>query len=362
MEPPARRVVVIGGYGNFGARICRALAEDAHIEVVAAGRSPRRGGAALDVDARDFDAKLAALSPHTVIHCAGPFQAQDYRVARAAIAAGSHYIDLADGRAFVAGFEAALDAQAKARDVAAIAGASTLPALSSAVVDALAPRFATIDAIEIAIAPGQRAPRGEATLKAVMSYAGRPFKWLKGGQWTDAWGWQELRALRIGDAGLRFAAACDVPDLALFPSRYPTARTIAFRAALELKAQHVALWLAAGLRRIGVPLPLERWAPALERAARALDRLGSETGGMLVAVAGRRADGRSLTLEWHLTARSSHGPEIPCMAAILMTRKLAAGEPVRAGAYPCMGLITLRAFEAEFARWDIAWRIEERAA
>jgi len=39
-----------------------------------------------------------------VIHCAGPFQSQDYRVALAAMAAGAHYLDLADGRQFVARF------------------------------------------------------------------------------------------------------------------------------------------------------------------------------------------------------------------------------------------------------------------
>jgi saccharopine dehydrogenase-like NADP-dependent oxidoreductase len=34
----------------------------------------------------------------SVIHTAGPFQGQDYAVARSAIAAGANYIDLADGR------------------------------------------------------------------------------------------------------------------------------------------------------------------------------------------------------------------------------------------------------------------------
>ena len=37
------RVVVIGGFGNFGARVCRALAGSPSIEVVAAGRHPDAG-------------------------------------------------------------------------------------------------------------------------------------------------------------------------------------------------------------------------------------------------------------------------------------------------------------------------------
>jgi saccharopine dehydrogenase-like NADP-dependent oxidoreductase len=43
------------------------------------------------------------------VDAAGPFQGAEPRVARAAIAAGLHYVDLADARDFVAGFRA-LDA------------------------------------------------------------------------------------------------------------------------------------------------------------------------------------------------------------------------------------------------------------
>jgi len=131
----AVRIVVIGGHGNFGARICRTLAADKGIDIVAVGRrsaAPPDAGvrsANLDIAAPDFPASLAALRPTVVIHCAGPFQGQDYGVASAAIAAGAHYIDLADGRRFVAGFSGALDEAARAAGVLAISGASTLPAI-----------------------------------------------------------------------------------------------------------------------------------------------------------------------------------------------------------------------------------------
>ena len=125
------RVVVLGGYGNFGARICRALKVDRDIEVVAAGRNPQSvEGARLDLSAPDFASALRALSPDLVIHCAGPFQGQDYRVAAASIAAGAHYLDLADGREFVARFAERNDALARAADRIALSGASTRPALT----------------------------------------------------------------------------------------------------------------------------------------------------------------------------------------------------------------------------------------
>src|SRR5689334_19992239 len=109
------RVVVIGGFGNFGARICRALAADKDMEVLPAGRSAtRETGIRLDMASPDFPAALKRCAPQLVIHCAGPFQGQDYRVAAAVLAAGSHYLDLSDGREFVAGFASHLDAFARA--------------------------------------------------------------------------------------------------------------------------------------------------------------------------------------------------------------------------------------------------------
>jgi hypothetical protein len=86
---------------------------------------------------------LRDLRVGTVIHTAGPFQGQDYTVARAAIDAGCHYVDLADGRQFVTGI-VALDAAAKSRGLTSASGASSVPALSSAVVDHYLPEFKTI--------------------------------------------------------------------------------------------------------------------------------------------------------------------------------------------------------------------------
>ena len=34
------RSVAIGGYGNFGARICRALTDNPDVQLIAAGRNP----------------------------------------------------------------------------------------------------------------------------------------------------------------------------------------------------------------------------------------------------------------------------------------------------------------------------------
>jgi hypothetical protein len=41
--------------------------------------------------------------------------------------------------------------------------------------------------------------------------------------------------------GRRLTAVCDVPDLALFPKRYPGVQSVTFRAALEVSCEHLAL-------------------------------------------------------------------------------------------------------------------------
>ena len=116
----ALKTLVLGGYGNFGARICRALAGDASIQLLVGGRDLRRAaalaaalghgaqGVAIDHAAADFAQTLRHLGVELLVHTAGPFQQQGYAVAQAAAAAGAHYLDLADGRRFVCDFSAAL--------------------------------------------------------------------------------------------------------------------------------------------------------------------------------------------------------------------------------------------------------------
>ncbi|NWD77469.1 saccharopine dehydrogenase NADP-binding domain-containing protein [Pseudomonas gingeri] len=365
------RVIVIGGLGNFGARICQRLAQEPGLTVIAASRSTGGGfhtfgngqtvaTLSLDITAADFEARLAEASPGLLIHCAGPFQGQDYAVAKAACAVGAHYLDLADGRDFVENFAANLDAQAKAAGVLAISGASSVPGLSSAVVDHLVRSFTRVDSISTVIAPGQQAPRGIATIKAVFGYAGLAFARWNGGAWRKQYGWQDIRNFRFTGLGPRWGAACDVPDLALFPARYPGVRDVEFHAALELRIEHIGLWLAAALRRLGLPLPIERWAAQLEAVSTAvLDRFGSDRGAMMVQVRGLLEGDKPGCLSWQLTAPGGHGPEIPCMATVLLACKLAKHELHLTGAFPCMGLLQLEEFEVEFQRWQFTSAIVE---
>jgi saccharopine dehydrogenase-like NADP-dependent oxidoreductase len=364
------KVLVLGGYGNFGARICRALAGDAAIDLLIAGRSAARAdalaaslphsphgpvprGAVVDVDAPDLTLRLRELQAGLVIHTAGPFQAQDYRVAQACAEAGAHYIDLADGRRFVVDFAGRAEGVVHPAGKVAITGASTVPALSSAVIDHLCTGWQGIDSIDFCIAPAQTAPRGEATMAAVLSYCGADIEVWHEGRWTRRRGWAQPRRVEFARLKPRLGALCDIPDLELFPAHYGVRQRVMFRAALEVGATQRALAVLAALRTAGVVRRPQAWAGWMVRTAPLFDRFGSSLGGMVVEVRGRDAANQPISRSWHIAADNDHGPEIPCMAAILLARQLAHGEAMPAGARPCLSLVPLAQFEPEFARWGM---------
>ncbi len=81
--------------------------------------------------------------------------------------------------------------------------------------------------------------------------------------------------------------------------------------------------------------------------------MGSALGGMVVRVSGLDAAGAPAQRAWHISADNDHGPEIPCMAAILLARRLAAGTEHAVGACTSKGQLTLAEFEPEFGKWNM---------
>lgn len=365
------KVLVLGGYGNFGARICRALAGDPALQLVVSGRDTaqaqrladelRARALRLDISADDLAARFAAEQAELVIHTAGPFQGQDYHVARAAAAAGAHYIDLADGRRFVCDFGTEMnDAFLRAGRIA-ITGASSVPALASAVVNEGLPRFARLEQIETCIAPGQRAPRGQATLEGVLSYCGAPVQVWREGRWQERFGWTSLSPVRFARLRPRLGAICDIPDLELFPSLYAPVCSVEFRAALEVRLTQWVFAAIANARRLGLLRRPERLGRLLHRTGALADWLGSGDGGMVVRLTGIDAQGRPLIAAWHLTAPGGDGPEIPCMPAILLACRLADGERFDPGARACTGLLRLDEFAPGFRKWGMTAEWQEEA-
>ena len=365
------KTLILGGYGNFGARIARALAPDPTIALLLGGRDSVKAtalaqalghgtqGVTIDHTAPNLAEQLRNLGIGLLIHTAGPFQQQAYGVAHAAAAAGAHYIDLADGRRFVCDFPAALDEAFRGAGKTGISGASTVPALSSAVVDHLCAGWQAIDSIDTCIAPAQTAPRGKATLAAVLSYCGAPIAVWQQGRWQNEDGWAKPERVEFARLKPRRGALCDIPDLELFPAHYGVRQRVSFKAALEVGLAQQSFALLAYLRRLGLLTRPDRLAGFLNAAAPAMDWLGSPLGGMVLRVHGVNASGQMVRRAWHIAAGQDHGPEIPCMATILLAQKLARGASLPIGAMACTGLLALEEFAPLFAQWGMVTDVVE---
>ncbi len=363
-----QRVLVLGGYGAFGRLAAERLARMPGIEVVVAGRSEARARdlaarlaprakaqvSAVCLDAGGLStAALGALRPAVMINATGPFQEQDYGVARVCIAAGVHYLDLADARAFVTGI-AALDADARKAGVLVASGASTVPAISGAVVDAYASQLGCIETVDTTIAPANSFDPGFATTRSILGALGKPLGGQGKGSGGEFYGWQGIGRRRLPGLGWRWLGRCDVPDLDLFPGRYPGLKDVRVYAALEVGAFHLGLWGLSWLARAGLLRRPERLARPLLAVKRRLGFLGSDRGGMAVVLEGRDAEGRAKRLAWHLVAGSGHGPYIPAAPSVVVARKLLSGALAVRGAMPCLGFFTLDELLAEIADLDIS--------
>ena len=360
MTPRDNKILILGGYGNFGKRIAVALVAKG-IPVVIAGRNAEKATNLADklgplADTACFDAytqlseQLPIIRPTVVINTCGPFQASDYSVAETCIAQGVHYIDLADGRDFVTGITQ-LDASAKQAGVRVISGASTVPCLSSAVLEHYAEAFSAVESLKFGISPGQKTERGLATTQAIMSYVGKPLAPFPSIR-KRVYGWQDIYRQHYPEIGKRWMANCDIPDLDLLPQRYDL-KHIQFSAGVELSFLHLGLWVLSWLVRLGIPLNLPKLANPLLRISNWFNRIGSADGGMHMILQGKDTEGKPHTRSWFLVAKDGHGPHIPTIPAILLAEQLANKQITEAGAMPCMGLVTLNDYLKELESYDI---------
>ncbi|MGX9567891.1 saccharopine dehydrogenase family protein [Pseudomonas sp. CFBP 5748] len=355
----AFRVLVVGGYGNFGSIVCRHLAVMPGIELVLSGRDPKKllrkvaelntqSGTVCDSWCGDamgpeFKSVLGSMNIQLVIHTGGPFQGQSYAVAESCIDAGVNYCDLSDSRAFVTGI-GALDARAKQAGVAILSGCSSVPTLSAAIIDQQRYRFKRIDSIEHGISSSAKMP-GLSTVEGVLAYAGKPIKQLRNGQVHEVLGWQDLELRKMQHMGTRLLANVDVPDMDIFAGRYG-AQTLSFKAGSGLKLGGVANYLLAQALRKGIVRDHAPWAARLHRWGLWFERFGDGKSAMYIDVRGIGLEGKPLFMTAQLTALNDKGPEIPSCAAVALAAKLAQGYLPAPGARACVGEITVDEYMA----------------
>jgi hypothetical protein len=367
------RVLIIGGYGTFGSHLARRLADARRLELLIAGRSLDKASAFVEQLAstaaraarfdRDGDVvrQLQALEPRIVVDASGPFQAYGenrYRVAQAAVDAGAHYLDLADDRGFVIGIDALNDHAVRNR-VFAISGASTSPALTSAIYRHLARHFDSVDTLRGGIAPSSRVRIGLNIFEAITSYAGKAISVRRDGQNASATAICDTQSFSISAPGAlplarRTFSLVDLPDLELAGDLAPAAANTWFGAAPAPAVYHGCLRVLARLVKLGLVRSLSPLAPLMHWVFTRY-RFGEHRGGLFVEVSGTGKNGMPARCSWHLVAEGDDGPQIPVLAAEAIIRNCLANDFPIAGARPAHKELELAEFESLFSTLNIRW-------
>lgn len=364
------QLLIVGASGVFGSRLSELAAREGGLALTLAARDLRKLEAlAARLDApvnlakidRDRVKAIDLAGYDLVIDAAGPFQASHTKLIEAAIGARVNYLDLADGREFVAEFPR-FDRAAKDAGAALITGASSIPALSHAVIDSLTDGWREIDAIRVGIYPGNRAPRGRSVVEAILSYVGKPVRVFRDGMWQNIPGWGGLHRESINQIGARWSSVCDTPEQDLLVARYAPRRSAEFFAGMELGLLHVGLWLCSLPVRWGMLNSLRPFAGPMLQMAQMLLPFGSDRGAMTVRVSGEDASGSQVDRIWVLRADANLGPYVPVLAALAMIRRFRRGAGPEAGAHVCSGILGFDDFVSDMAVLGIDhWIVPENA-
>ncbi len=371
MKQKIRKIIILGGYGVFGKEIALTLAKlklpNTTLEIV--GRNGKKAeefankkemGATFSVcdlqkeDTKPYDLQKQESSPRDpyepkplpeivqkaflVIHAAGPFSGQDYRVAQACLKAGAHYLDIADGRKYVTDFQGKLHKEVKHKNLFFCTGASTTPAVTSAMVKELKADGLKITAIHSTLSPGNQNPRGTATVATVLGYLGNAIPVMINGEEVDRFGWFDEEKLTFPDAVQgRKVYTVDSPDIALFPKHFE-AQTVTFKAGLELNMMNQGLTLLAHLHRRKLLPNLTNQAKLLTQLSLLSSRLGSPQGAIVVSVEGEK-EGQHVRRTLAVVALKD-GPLVAAAPAVLLTKHLLDGKLTRRGAFTGVGLVS----------------------
>jgi saccharopine dehydrogenase-like NADP-dependent oxidoreductase len=374
------KVLVLGGYGTFGGRLVRLLADRPQLTLLVAGRSGAKArsfcsriAAAARLTPLSFDrdgdlvGQLRDAAPDMVVDASGPFQVygdDPYGVAKACLALDIDYIDLADSSGFVDGI-AALDDEAKRRGLFVLSGVSSLPVLTVAAARRLAQGMKRVVAVSAGIAPSPFAEIGLNVFRAIASYSGKPLAVLRDGRKMTAHALIDSRTFTIAPPGHvpldpRRFTLIDAPELRLLPTLFPDLKSVWVGAGMVPAALHRCLSLCACLVRLGLFSTLLPFA-GIMHAARHWLSWGEDRGGMFVAVSGWGADGNAIEREWHAIAEGDDGPFIPAMAAAAVIGHVLDGRRPAAGARAGTGDVELADYEMQFERRRIFTGIRERS-
>jgi hypothetical protein len=372
-----KTVLLIGATGTFGSRLAESLARISGLHIVLAGRRETALqdlksqmteialGTTLTCKAMDAQYALVPalkeLKPWLVIDASGPFQFMDYKVPEAALEHGAHFLDLADAETYLLGFNGALNELAQSKDLVALAGASTTPALTHAVLRDLTKGWQRIDTVDIAIVPGGSSTVGPALVKAITAQAGVPVATFRHGRNTTTLGWLKSHEVTVPKLGCYRVTPVETVDAKTMPAMFNITSRMQFSAGLVSPLEQLGIQAIARLRTFGLfkntnmlvaPLVLGRWA---------LRHISHLNAGMIMTAQGLDHNGTSTESQWSLFAQKGHGPHVPTLACVASVRKLLAGG-IQSGARMITNDLTREDIEAEMQHLSITTQVETRHA
>lgn len=323
-------IVIFGGYGVFGSLVAKELAG---IPLRIAGRDARRAEVVADVS--DPASCARALEGASVaVSCAGPFSDLTLALPEACLAAGVHYVDIADDRGWFSRLRG-MSERFRSRGLTAACGCSTLPGISGALALVAAERLKEIQKARVTLFIGNRNPKGTAAVESAAQQLGRRFEAPQGTL-------VGLRGREVVDLpppfGPRGVYDFDSPEMDLFPELIG-AREVRVKVGFESRMATASLagmsWLGPGL---GVPL-----SRAILPMARLASRFGHSGGYVKVelwgdsrseaSIGGAREGQRMAALPAAFVARGLHEgsleargtvPSYEALGARLLLERIAA--------------------------------------
>lgn len=164
--PTPPRILILGAYSTIGQDITEGLLDQLDCAVTASGRDPRKldrmaerlGRERLSVcrvDALDAPAlREACQRADIVVNCVGPYIVSGHEIAQTVVRSGRHYLDFAFEQ-FHYRRLTALDALARANDVALVTGAGNAVGLSSILCLHAATALGGVDTLVVSALDGQ---------------------------------------------------------------------------------------------------------------------------------------------------------------------------------------------------------------
>lgn len=247
-------VLVVGGYGIFGAHVCRELVRWG-VPLSVAGRDAARADAFASklgagctgraVDVGQPESCRAALQGHgVVVNCAGPFSKFDGTLLEACLATGCHYADIGDDRRY-ATLIRALGDRFRAHSLVAVYGCSSLPGISGALaIRARGDTTAEVERARVTLFVGNDNAKGDAAVRSVLAGLGRPIMAPQG----TLLGFRDREVVPLPSPfGARGVFNFEAPDYDVFPSLLG-ARAVSVKLGFELR---LATYGFAMLARLG---------------------------------------------------------------------------------------------------------------